>query len=236
MSIVIPVHDESGNIRGLIQEIEALPLEQAYEIVVVDDASRDRTRDVLRELTGQVDSLVVLEHKQNYGQSAALATGIAAARGSIVATLDGDGQNDPADIPRLLACLRESSNSRLRMVAGFRKKRKDSTWRILSSRIANSVRAFFLRDETPDTGCGLKVFFRSTFLELPFFDHMHRFLPALVRMRGGDVESVEVSHRPRAQGRSHYGTLGRLRVGIVDLFGVAWLRRRAKNVEAVRWE
>ncbi|WP_129124874.1 glycosyltransferase family 2 protein [Geomonas oryzae] len=232
ISVVIPAHNEAENIESLVQEIVATGLD--CEIVVVDDGSTDDTHARLLDLKKSVPSLKVVQHDRAYGQSAAVATGIKQAGGTLIGTLDGDGQNNPADLPKMIEAIRNSTNPNLKMVAGYRKKRDDSPWRIISSRIANAYRRFFLRDETPDTGCGLKVFYRAAFLELPFFDHMHRFLPALIRMRGGDVISVEVHHRPRTAGVSKYGTLNRLWVGIVDIFGVCWLRMRAKNVKITR--
>lgn len=232
ISVVIPAHNEAENIASLVQEIVATGLD--CEIVVVDDGSTDDTHARLLALKSSVPSLKVVQHDRAYGQSAAVATGIKQAGGTLIGTLDGDGQNNPADLPKMIEAIRNSTNPNLKMVAGYRKKRDDSAWRIMSSRIANAYRRFFLRDETPDTGCGLKVFYRAAFLELPFFDHMHRFLPALIRMKGGDVISVEVHHRPRTAGVSKYGTLNRLWVGIVDIFGVCWLRMRAKNVKITR--
>uniref|UniRef100_UPI0010A8C396 glycosyltransferase n=1 Tax=Geomonas ferrireducens TaxID=2570227 RepID=UPI0010A8C396 len=232
ISVVIPAHNEAENIASLVQEIVATGLD--CEIVVVDDGSTDDTHARLLALKKSVPSLKVVQHDRAYGQSAAVATGIKQANGTLIGTLDGDGQNNPADLPKMIEAIRNSTNPNLKMVAGYRKKRDDSAWRIISSRIANAYRRFFLRDETPDTGCGLKVFYRAAFLELPFFDHMHRFLPALIRMKGGDVISVEVNHRPRTAGVSKYGTLNRLWVGIIDIFGVCWLRMRAKNVKITR--
>jgi dolichol-phosphate mannosyltransferase len=168
--------------------------------------------------------LRVLRHRRSAGQSAALVSAIRAARGTWIATLDGDGQNDPADIPALLARAEAADSPAL--VAGWRARRRDTALKRLSSRLANAVRGALLGDRTPDTGCGLKVFRRETFLRLPPFDHMHRFLPALVRRDGGTVVNQRVNHRPRAAGRSKYGVMNRLFVGIVDLFGVMWLQRR----------
>ena len=232
ISIVIPAYNEAESIGALTGEILKTALD--CEIVVVDDASTDETHRNLLRLKQTVPALKVIRHAGCYGQSAAITTGIRHAGGALIATMDGDGQNNPADIPKMVEAILSCKNDNLRMVAGFRRKRDDPSWRIVSSKIANAVRQFFLRDETPDTGCGLKVFYRSTFLNLPFFDHMHRFLPALVRMQGGDVISVEVSHRPRVHGVSKYGTLNRLWVGIVDIVGVSWLRLRSKNVTITR--
>ncbi|MEW6039412.1 MAG: glycosyltransferase family 2 protein [Pseudomonadota bacterium] len=230
LSVVVPVHNEIDNLESLIGEItQALSPLGDYEIVYVDDGSTDGTLEKLRALKASVPALRVLRHVRCCGQSTALRTGILAARGAWVATLDGDGQNDPADIPRLLEALDQLGGETGRgMVAGYRRKRKDTGWRRFSSRIANAVRGGLLRDNTPDTGCGLKVFSRALFLELPYFDHMHRFLPALTQRAGAPVISVEVNHRPRLSGVSKYGTWHRLWVGIVDLFGVMWLQRRAR--------
>ncbi|MFZ4855425.1 MAG: glycosyltransferase family 2 protein [Desulfuromonadaceae bacterium] len=234
ISIVIPAYNEADNIGPLIGEIVNLKLACPFEIIIVDDASSDETYANVLKMKADVQELRIIQHKQTSGQSASVATGIEYATGELIVTMDGDGQNNPADIPKMVAALLNSNNTKLRMVAGFRKKRDDSAWRIISSKIANSVRSFLLRDQTPDTGCGLKVFYRSAFLKLPFFDHMHRFLPALIQMRGGEVISIEVTHRARMRGISKYGTLDRLWVGIVDIIGVSWLRLRSKKVEIGR--
>jgi len=235
LSVVVPVHNEAGNLRPLIEEIsDALGADLAYEIVYVEDGSSDDTLAELEALRGEFPRLRVLRHLRCCGQSTALLTGVRAARGVAIATLDGDGQNNPADIPRLLAAWREIGGGAAgAMVAGYRKKRKDTGWRRFSSRVANGVRGSLLKDNTPDTGCGLKVFPRGLFLALPYFDHMHRFLPALAQRAGGKVVSVEVDHRPRLRGQSKYGTWHRLWVGIWDLLGVFWLQRRAQVPEVV---
>jgi dolichol-phosphate mannosyltransferase len=226
LSIVIPVRNEAGNIGPLVAEIRAaLDGGAPYEIVYVDDGSTDSTLAELRALAASGAPLRVVRHARSCGQSAAIRSGVKAARGAWIATLDGDGQNDPGDIPRLWAMARGENAPVL--VAGWRQKRRDTWLKRVSSRIANGVRGRMLGDATPDTGCGLKVFRRELFLELPYFDHMHRFLPALVKRAGGRTVSVPVNHRPRGTGRSNYGTLDRLAVGIVDLFGVMWLMRRA---------
>ena len=231
--MVVPVHNEGDNVTALIEEIHtALDGTVDFEAVFVDDASSDDTPLRLTELARRFPRLRVLRHRRNAGQSTAIATGVRAARGPLVATLDGDGQNDPSDIPPLLARWREEggdagSNSPL-LLAGWRSSRNDNWLRRLSSRIANGVRGRLLGDGTPDTGCGLKLFERETFLVLPYFDHMHRFLPALVVRHGGRVISVPVRHRPRLRGQSHYGVWNRLWVGLVDLGGVMWLRRRTR--------
>ncbi|MBW2108528.1 MAG: glycosyltransferase family 2 protein [Deltaproteobacteria bacterium] len=228
LSVVVPVHNEAENIASLVEEIR-LVLENTYdyEAIFVDDGSTDQSPDILRRLQGKYPRLGIVRHSHHYGQSAALMSGVRAAVGSVIVTLDGDGQNDPRDIPRLLDVFSGlAGNQEPVMVTGLRSRRRDTAWRRLCSRIANAVRSRLLHDETPDTGCGLKVFSRDLFMDLPAFDHMHRFLPALVQRAGGRVVSVEVNHRPRRHGRSHYRTLDRLWVGIVDLLGVMWLIRR----------
>jgi len=215
----------------LLDEIEAaLGGRVDYEVVFVDDASSDDTALLLVERAQHQPRLRVLRHLRNSGQSTAIVTGVRAARGRLIATLDGDGQNDPADIPALLDRWRaeDGEAGAPLLLAGWRATRNDTRLRRLSSRIANGVRSRLLGDGTPDTGCGLKLFGRDTFLLLPYFDHMHRFLPALVRRQGGRVISVPVRHRPRLRGQSHYGVWNRLWVGIVDLGGVMWLRRRVR--------
>ena len=240
LSVVVPVRNEADNVAPLVEEIrDALEGRCDYEVVYVDDGSTDDTLERLIGLQRGFARLRVLRHARCCGQSTAIRTGVRAARGRWIATLDGDGQNDPADIPRLLAerDARGGEEARL-MVAGWRRRRHDGWLRRVSSRVANAVRARLLGDGTPDTGCGLKLFPRELFLELPYFDHMHRFLPALVRRAGGEVVSVEVNHRPRTRGRSKYGVHNRLWVGLVDLAGVLWLMRRSRlpEVEEVRPE
>ncbi len=233
LSLVIPAYNEAENVAPLIQEIaQCLEGRCEYEIIVVDDGSEDDTLARLKTMrTGGETRLRILRHPHHLGQSAALRNGIVAARSEWVATLDGDGQNDPADIPRLCAVQAEcSGEQRLRLVCGHRVRREDPWIKRLSSRIANAVRGRLLGDAVPDAGCGLKLVHRQAFLELPFFDHMHRFLPALIERGGGTVVSVEVGHRPRLRGESKYGVHNRLWVGITDLCGVLWLKRRAKNL------
>jgi dolichol-phosphate mannosyltransferase len=229
VAVVVPVLNEAENIRPLIDEIAAaLQAQEPYEIVFVDDGSTDATQERLREAAVQMRQVRCIRHPRRAGQSAAIASGVKAARGAIIVTLDGDGQNDPADIPKLLDVLRRDSDPVRLLVTGLRAKRRDTWVKRVSSRIANGVRSRLLRDATPDTGCGLKVFMREAFLDMPRFDHMHRFLPALMVRQGGRVVSVPVHHRPRQRGRSNYGTLDRLWVGVVDLAGVMWLQRRAR--------
>lgn len=228
-SVVIPCYNEAENIRQLIDEIvTACRAEGDFEIIVVDDCSSDDTPARLaaaRAALGPV--LRAVRHGRNCGQSAALCTGVDAARGPLIVTLDGDGQNDPADIPALLVrALEGASAEPARMICGHRRQRRDTLVRRWSSRLANAVRARVLGDRTPDTGCGLKVFPRALFMRLPRFDHMHRFLPALAQREGANTVSVAVNHRPRLHGRSKYGIRNRLWAGILDLGGVAWLGRR----------
>jgi dolichol-phosphate mannosyltransferase len=228
LSIVIPVKNEAPNIAPLVAEIHlALDALVGFEIVYVDDGSEDDTATAIRALQRSDPKLRLIRHRASCGQSAAVRTGIQAARGLWIATLDGDGQNDPADIPALWRLA--STGGPNRLYAGWRAKRQDSRVKLLSSRLANAIRARLLGDATPDTGCGLKLFERSLFLELPYFDHMHRFLPALVLRAGGEVVSVKVNHRPRERGTSNYGTFDRLWVGITDLLGVMWLQRRSRR-------
>jgi dolichol-phosphate mannosyltransferase len=238
LSVVVPVRDEEANIAPLINEIcSSLDGLLEYEIVYVDDGSSDKTWERLVELSETLSQLRIVRHRKSLGQSTAIHTGVKAARSSMIATLDGDGQNDPADIPRLLEVFNSADSPvGLQLVIGHRRKRQDSWVKRTSALVANKVRGYLLKDRTPDTGCGLKLFPRDTFLELPFFDHMHRFFPALILRNGGAVLSVEVNHRPRKHGQSHYGLWDRLWVGIVDLVGVMWLRRRSKtaDVEEVR--
>lgn len=224
LSVVVPVRNEAENIRPLIAEIDAAiePLGIAYEIVYVDDGSDDETPGELVSEGTVNPRLRVIRHRASAGQSAAVLTGVRKARGTWIATLDGDGQNDPADIPNLLA----KRGDPMLLLAGWRAHRKDTAWYRIQSRIANRVRSFLLGDATRDTGCGLKLFSRETFLTLPHFNHMHRFLPALYIRAGGSVESVVVNHRPRLRGASKYGMMNRLWVGIVDIFGVMWLKSR----------
>jgi dolichol-phosphate mannosyltransferase len=229
LSVVVPVHNESGNIVPLLGEIvAALRGRCAFEIVYVDDASGDDTLAVLTAAKAQFPELRVLRHRTQCGQSTALRNGIKAARGAWIATLDGDGQNDPADIPKLLA-VRAESPPAIKLFAGWRVHRNDPGSKRWASKLANAVRARLLKDDTPDTGCGIKLMERAAFLDLPYFDHMHRYLPALMLRAGWQVKSVPVNHRPRGSGASKYNNLQRALVGIADLRGVAWLIRRSKR-------
>ena len=232
LSVVIPVFNERDNIGPLVHEVvRHLRGRVAFDVICVDDHSEDDTRDVLAALKAEVPELRVLLHLQRSGQSAAIRTGVKQALSPWIATLDGDGQNDPADILKLLAA-REAVDPRTRLFAGWRVDRKDTASKRWASRWANRIRQYLLRDDTPDTGCGIKLFERSTFLELPYFDHMHRYLPALMQRAGWATASIPVAHRPRRWGRSKYGNLGRALVGLRDLFGVSWLISRS-HVTAV---
>jgi dolichol-phosphate mannosyltransferase len=228
LSIVIPARNEAENAALLIGEIRAaLSASLAYEIVWVDDGSDDATSSEITRLAAGRDDLRLVRHARSYGQSAAIRTGVDAAKAAWIATLDGDGQNDPEDIPKLWRLVREADDMPPLLIAGSRRQRQDGWSKRAASRIANTVRRRLLGDDTADTGCGLKLFPRRLFLDLPAFNHMHRFLPALVLRAGGRVRSVPVNHRPRHSGVSKYGVFDRLGVGIVDLFGVLWLQRRA---------
>jgi len=228
ISIVIPVFNEEESIGPLIAEIGAASAKlDLLEVVVVDDGSVDATAAAVLAMQGSVPTLRLVRHAQRRGQSMALVTGIRAAKGDLIATLDGDGQNDPADLPLLVAAYREAESAgRPVLVAGQRLKRQDTFMRRLSSRIANGARSFMLDDGVRDTGCSLKLFRREDFLRLPAFDHLHRFIPALMLASGAKLALVDVSHRPRQRGQSKYGLWDRLWVGIYDLFGVRWLTRR----------
>lgn len=229
LSVVVPVHNEEDNVAPLIEEIcAALRPHLAFEIVYVDDASRDATLARLREIQARVPELRVIRHLTNAGQSTAVRNGVKAARAPWIATLDGDGQNDPADIPALLA-RRDASPPEVKLFAGWRVNRQDSGSKRWASKFANAIRARLLRDATPDTGCGIKLFEREAFLDLPYFDHMHRYLPALMQRAGWQTVSVPVNHRQRTAGVSKYTNLGRAVVGIRDLMGVAWLIARSRR-------
>lgn len=232
LSVVIPMFDEAESAADLVREVAAaLEGRLAYEIVVVDDGSGDGTAARLERVRRELPALRVLRHCRNAGQSAAILTGVRNARGRWIATLDGDGQNDPADIPALWQrVIRRPCPEGPLLVAGTRVRRHDDALRRLASRVANAVRSALLRDGCPDTGCGLKLFPRDAFLRLPHFDHLHRFLPALFQRAGVPMVNVPVSHRPRRCGRSKYGLSNRLWVGVVDLLGVLWLQRRPIDV------
>ncbi|MEO5624337.1 MAG: glycosyltransferase family 2 protein [Dokdonella sp.] len=229
LSVVVPVFNEQDNIPPLLAEIAAaLRGHVDFEIVYVDDASKDDSLRVLTRSKVAFPELRVIRHVAQSGQSTAIRNGVKAARGAWIATLDGDGQNDPADIPKLLA-MRTDSAEAIKLFAGWRVARKDSGSKRVASRLANWIRSYLLRDATPDTGCGIKLFERAAFLDLPYFDHMHRYLPALMQRAGWQVLSVPVNHRARGTGVSKYNNLGRALVGIADLRGVGWLIKRSRR-------
>ena len=229
LSVVVPVFNERDNIAPLVGEIVAALRGVAdFEIVYVDDCSKDDSFAVLSALMASTPELRVLGHVSQSGQSTAIRSGVKAARGTWIATLDGDGQNDPADIPKLLA-MREQSAPEMKLFAGWRVNRRDTGSKRWASKIANAIRSRLLRDETPDTGCGIKLFEREAFLDLPYFDHMHRYLPALFKRAGWQCVSVPVNHRERSTGVSKYNNLQRAWVGLSDLRGVGWLIKRSKR-------
>ena len=235
VSVVVPVRNEAGNVAPLIGEIAAALSGTDFEVVYVNDGSTDATGTELVRLKSSYPWLRQIRHAQSCGQSAAVRSGVIAARAPIIATLDGDGQNDPVFLPRLIDQLR-SGMPRVGLVAGQRVGRKATGFKRLQSRIANGVRGAVLRDGTRDTGCGLKAFPRDLFLSLPYFDGLHRFLPALVKREGRDIGYVDVIDRPRHSGRSNYGMWDRLWIGILDLGGVWWLIRRRRRVPEVSEE
>lgn len=229
-SIVVPMHNEAGNAAALAHEIAAAMDGRSWEAIFVDDASRDDTRAALAEARRAIPQMRIIGHRENAGQSRAVRTGVLAARAPVIGTLDGDGQNDPADLPKLYQRLvRADAPAALGMVGGRRAKRQDNWGKRVSSRIANGVRKRLLRDGADDSGSGIKVFLREAFLRLPYFDHMHRYMPALMLREGYRVEFEDVNHRPRTAGRSKYTNLGRLAANMTDLFGVMWLNSRARN-------
>jgi len=231
LSIVVPVYNEEQNIEKLIDEITNSIKDINYEIVVVDDHSGDNTVSVLQKIQLENKRLRIIKHEKNYGQSFAVRSGVKSSVSSWIATLDGDGQNDPADIPELyLALIQQNSNNNNVLIAGHRVHRKDSRLKKISSKYANMIRSNILKDKAPDTGCGLKLFSKEFFLDLPSFNHMHRYIPALYISRGGRIVSLEVNHRPREKGESKYGFNNRFWVGIKDLLGVRWLQKRSKEI------
>ena len=233
LSVIVPVRDEADNILPLIGEIDqALAGRWRFEMIYVDDGSRDQTAARLREAKVRYSHLRIVTHARSCGQSAALLSGARQARGRTLVTLDGDGQNDPADIPKLLQVQAEAEAGPAGcMASGIRVERKDTATRRIASKLANRIRGALLKDGIQDSACGLRVFPRETFLQMPYFDHIHRFLPALMIREGGRVIGVPVNHRPRERGTSKYGLGNRLLVGVVDLFGVLWLLRRRRLAE-----
>ncbi len=233
-SVVAPMLNEAENVQSLAREIGAACAGlEPFEVIFVNDGSTDATADRIAGLRAEFPWLREVRHDRPCGQSAALRSGVLAARAPLICTIDGDGQNPPAEIPRLLTPLLEGAQTRLGLVAGQRVDRKDRRARRLASRFANGLRGWLLNDHTRDTGCGLKAFPREVFLSLPYFDHQHRFLPALVRREGYDISLVDVSHRPRLAGRTKYTNFGRALVGLLDLLGVWWLLRRRKLASVV---
>jgi dolichol-phosphate mannosyltransferase len=228
LSVVVPVYNEEGNVAPLVREIvAALRGVTDFEIVYVDDCSKDGTVAALQALKAEAPELRIVRHVNNSGQSTATRNGVKAARGAWIATLDGDGQNDPADIPNLLQ-KRDAATPEVKLFAGWRVNRQDTGSKRWASKAANAIRSRMLRDSTPDTGCGIKLFEREAFLDLPYFDHMHRYLPALMQRAGWQTVSVPVNHRHRASGVSKYNNLNRALVGISDLRGVSWLIKRSR--------
>ena len=232
LSVVVPVYNESENVSKLVDEIAVALAQTDYEMIFVNDASSDDTLSVLTSLKKDHSTLRAISHRKNAGQSRAVRSGIIAAKGQYIATLDGDGQNDPADIPALIEqIMRSDAPDNLALVGGRRAKRQDSWAKKMGSRIGNGVRKKLLNDQADDTGCGLKVFTREAFLRLPYFDHVHRYIPALMLREGYKIEFCDVNHRHREFGVSKYTNFGRLMVSIADLRGVRWLNKRARNPE-----
>lgn len=231
-SVVVPVFDEGGAAPALAREIAAAFAGESHEIIFIDDASRDDTKALLVALKAEIPQLRVLSHRKNSGQSRAVRSGVLAARAPIVVTLDGDGQNDPADAPRLARALR-AAPVELALVGGERVKRQDSSAKRFASKFGNGVRKRLLRDTANDTGCGLKAFRREAFLRLPYFDHIHRYIPALMLREGYQVAFQPVNHRHRESGVSKYTNFGRLKASVSDLLGVMWLQTRARNPQGV---
>lgn len=236
VSVVIPIKNEAENIRPLIDEIVAAlePVTQ-FEVIVVNDGSTDSSSQVVRDAMQTYTNLLLLEHVSSAGQSAAVHSGVLAAKTPLIATLDGDGQNPPENLPSLLApFLEKPAQPQLGLVAGQRVGRQDRMSKKIASKLANRLRGFLLQDGTRDTGCGLKAFRREAFLQLPYFNHMHRYLPALFKAYRWDILHVDVSHAARSAGQSNYSNLQRAVVGAIDLFGVMWLVRRAKRAQIVK--
>ena len=232
LSVVVPVYNESENVSKLVDEIAVALAQTDYEMIFVNDASSDDTLSVLTSLKKDHSTLRAISHRKNAGQSRAVRSGVIAAKGQYIATLDGDGQNDPADIPALFEQItRSDAPDSLALVGGRRAKRQDSWAKKMGSRIGNGVRKKLLNDQADDTGCGLKVFTREAFLQLPYFDHIHRYIPALMLREGYKIEFCDVNHRHREFGVSKYTNFGRLMVSIADLRGVRWLNKRSRNPE-----
>jgi dolichol-phosphate mannosyltransferase len=234
LSVVIPAKNEAENIVALVEGIDsALSGHEPFEIIVVDDCSTDNSVAVLQARAATMPHLRIVRHDRSGGQSAAVHSGVKAATAPVICTLDGDGQNPPEELPKLVAPILNDTTGRIGLVAGQRVGRQDTWSKKWASKFANGLRGWILQDGTRDTGCGLKAFQRQAFLDLPYFDHMHRYLPALFNRDGWQVAHVDVSHRPRGAGRSNYSNIQRALVGVVDLFGVAWLLRRRKKARIV---
>ena len=233
VSVLVPVMNEAGNVRPLITEICDTFLGRPFEIIYIDDGSTDETQAELRKCLSEIKELRVLRHKKQSGQSVAIRSGLLASRAPLIAVLDGDGQNIPADLPALEKAL-SASRPNMGMAGGVRQGRKDSLMKKFASRMANNLRSWLLKDTHPDSGCGIKIVDREVFLRLPFFNHMHRFMSVLVRREGGVVIEVPVGHRAREQGNSKYGILDRLLVGISDIMGVMWLLSRTNYPEEIK--
>ena len=234
VSIVIPMKNESENVETVLAEIAAACDGKAeYEIIIIDDGSTDDTAEKVRALRATHPTLRLLQHANSGGQSAGVHSGVLAAQGGVICTLDGDGQNPPSELPKLFTPLLEDTTGRLGLVAGQRVGRQDTASKKWASKFANALRARVLKDGTRDTGCGLKGFRRDAFLALPYFDHMHRYLPALFKRDGWEIALVDVSHRERHAGTSNYSNIQRALVGVYDLIGVAWLIRRRKKAQPV---
>lgn len=233
VSVVVPVHDEEGAVLSLVQDIAASFQGRDHEILFVNDASRDATAEVLKSAQSRFPQMRVLTHERNAGQSRAIRTGVLAARGDVIVTLDGDGQNPPADAPRLVDLLL-SSEPEVGLVGGRRAKRQDSVAKKRASLWANRIRKRLLHDDADDTGCGLKAFRREAYLRLPYFDHMHRYLPALMMREGYRNLYLDVAHRHRETGQSKYTNWSRLRVSVSDLWGVMWLQARSRQPGTIR--
>lgn len=231
ITVVIPALNEAGNIGRLVAEtFEHVPQDKLAEVIVVDDGSDDTTPDEIKEMitSGKYPGLKLIRHKSRCGQSVALRTGVTAATSPVIAQMDGDGQNDPRDIPKLLEHLAEPGTKGPALVGGWRQTRKDTGSKRFASRAANKIRDFVLRDDCPDTGCGIKVYWRDVFMRLPFFTSMHRYLPAMFQTYGQEAAYVPVNDRPRQAGQSKYSNFTRALVGLYDLIGVSWLRRRSR--------
>lgn len=230
ISVIVPVYNEAGNVSTLVSEIANALDGRAYEMIFVDDASLDNTRAELVALKESHPQLVVLSHRKNAGQSRAMRTGLLYAKGKIIGTLDGDGQNDPADLPGMYRALtRVDAPEKLGMIGGRRANRRDTAWKKFGSRFANTIRKRILNDGHEDSGCGIRVMYREALIQLPYFDHYHRYLPALMKMEGYEVESFDVNHRERSIGKSKYTNFGRLFAALYDLRGIIWLKFRRRN-------